>query len=55
LVERRCESIDVGLERLRAAFHHGDPEEVCSSVMIQLIGSSNVEDDTALLVFRRIE
>ena len=53
LVERRCEVIDVGLDRLRAAFFAGDPEEVCGSVMAQLIGSSSVEDDTALLVFRR--
>jgi phosphoserine phosphatase RsbU/P len=53
LVERRSEVIDVGLDRLRAAFFAGDPEEVCKSVMAQLIGSSSVEDDTALLVFRR--
>ena len=54
LVERRSEVIDVGLDRLRAAFFAGNPEEVCSSVMAQLIGSSRVEDDTALLVFRRM-
>jgi phosphoserine phosphatase RsbU/P len=54
LVERRSELIDVGLDRLRAAFFAGDPEEVCSSVMAQLIGSSSVADDTALLVFRRM-
>ena len=54
LVERRGESIDVGLARLRAAFSAGEPEEVCSSVMTQLIGSSNVSDDTTLLVFRRL-
>jgi phosphoserine phosphatase RsbU/P len=54
LIERRNESIDVGLERLRTAFHNGDPDIVCSSVMAQLIGSSNVQDDTALLVFRRM-
>jgi putative methionine-R-sulfoxide reductase with GAF domain len=54
LVERRSEVIDAGLERLRAAFFAGDPDEVCSSVMAQLIGSSNVEDDTAILVFRRV-
>ena len=53
LVERRSEVIDVGLDRLRAAFLAGDPEDVCKSVMAQLIGSSSVEDDTALLVFRR--
>jgi serine phosphatase RsbU (regulator of sigma subunit) len=54
LVERRSEVIDIGLDRLRAAFFAGDPEEVCKTVMAQLIGSSSVEDDTALLVFRRI-
>jgi len=55
LVERRGESIDVGLERLRGAFSAGEPEEVCKSVMSQLIGSTTVRDDTALLVFRRTE
>jgi serine phosphatase RsbU (regulator of sigma subunit) len=53
LIERRSESIDLGLERLRAAFRAGHPERVCASVMAQLIGSADVEDDTALLVFRR--
>jgi serine phosphatase RsbU (regulator of sigma subunit) len=53
LVERRSEVIDVGLDRLRAAFFAGHPEEVCSKVMEELIGSTRVEDDTALLVFRR--
>ena len=53
LVERRHEVIDVGLDRLRAAFFAGHPEEVCSTVMEELIGSTRVEDDTALLVFRR--
>ncbi len=54
LIERRSEPIDRGLERLRAAFYAGLPEDVCSSVMAQLIGSAAVEDDTALLVFRRV-
>ena len=53
LIERRGEPIDVGLERMRAAFFAGHPEAVCTSVMAQLIGSSSVHDDTALLVFRR--
>jgi phosphoserine phosphatase RsbU/P len=53
LVERRGESIDVGLERLRAAFSASEPDEVCSTVMTELIGSSAVFDDTTLLVFRR--
>ena len=53
LIERRGEPIDVGLERLRAAFYAGNPDDVCKSVMAQLIGSWTVHDDTALLVFRR--
>jgi sigma-B regulation protein RsbU (phosphoserine phosphatase) len=54
LIERRVEPIDRGLERLRAAFYAGDVEDVCRSVMADLIGSSTVEDDTVLLVFRRV-
>jgi serine phosphatase RsbU (regulator of sigma subunit) len=54
LIERRDEPIDVGLDRLRRASQCGDPENVCKAVMAQLIGSSSVRDDTALLVFRRV-
>jgi serine phosphatase RsbU (regulator of sigma subunit) len=53
LIERRRESIDEGMERLRGAFFAGPPEEVCANVMSELIGMSAVQDDTALLVFRR--
>jgi serine phosphatase RsbU (regulator of sigma subunit) len=53
LIERRRECIDEGMERLRVAFFAGPPEEVCSNVMSELIGLSAVQDDTALLVFRR--
>jgi serine phosphatase RsbU (regulator of sigma subunit) len=53
IIERRGEAIDQGLERLRAAFYAGSPEDVCRDVMSELIGSSTVQDDTALLVFRR--
>jgi serine phosphatase RsbU (regulator of sigma subunit) len=55
LVERRTESIDVGLERLRASFHAGPLQNVCSTVMAELIGSMTVDDDIALLAFRRLE
>ena len=55
LIERHDEAIDVGLERLRRVVYAGPPEEVCASVMAELIGSRTVEDDTALLVFRRVE
>jgi serine phosphatase RsbU (regulator of sigma subunit) len=54
LVERRGQSIDDGLEQLRTAFFAGDPEDVCAAVMSDLIGVSAVQDDTALLVFRRV-
>src|SRR5262249_33198195 len=55
LVERHGEGIDLGLERLRAAFCAGPPDVVSGTVMSELIGSATVEDDTALLVFRRVE
>ncbi len=54
LVERRRTSIDEGLERLRSAFHAGDVEEVCAAVMDELVGDEIVEDDTALLIVRRL-
>jgi sigma-B regulation protein RsbU (phosphoserine phosphatase) len=54
LIERRWRSIDEGLEQLRAAFFAGDPEDVCAAVMSDLIGTSAVQDDTALLVLRRV-
>ena len=53
LIERRLEPVGDGLERLRRAFRAGPPEEVCRVVMSELIGSSTVKDDTALLVVRR--
>ena len=53
LIERRGEPIDHGLDRLRTAFRAGAPETVCGLVMADMIGASTVEDDTALLVFRR--
>ena len=40
LIERQDEPLDVGLERLRRAMHAGPPDEVCGSVMAQLIGSA---------------
>ena len=39
LIERSGEPIDVGLERLRRVLHAGPPDEVCASVMAQLVGS----------------
>jgi sigma-B regulation protein RsbU (phosphoserine phosphatase) len=54
LIERRLEPVDEGLERLRRSFRAGPADAVCRVVMRDLIGSSMVEDDTALLVVRRL-
>lgn len=54
LVERRDEPLTTGLERLRQSFVAADAESVCNAVMSSLIGNRRVEDDTALLVVRRV-
>lgn len=54
LVERRAESIDVGLGRLRRAVSEAPtgPEELCSFLVNALLGDGRRDDDVALLVFR---
>lgn len=54
LVERRGETIDEGLERLRAATRADDPEVVCRTVMHHLVGGDIPTDDIALLALRRL-
>ncbi|MDG4825627.1 SpoIIE family protein phosphatase [Asanoa sp. WMMD1127] len=53
LIERRRESIDVGLDRLRATVWPGEPDEVCTALMLS-VGAERPSDDTALLAIRRI-
>jgi sigma-B regulation protein RsbU (phosphoserine phosphatase) len=53
LIERRGESLDVGLDRLRSAISPGAPDRVARDVMRQLVGDRVVSDDIALLVLRR--
>jgi sigma-B regulation protein RsbU (phosphoserine phosphatase) len=53
LVERRGESLDVGLERLRRATSVGAPDGVAREIMRQVIGNSIPRDDIALVVMRR--
>jgi phosphoserine phosphatase RsbU/P len=53
LVERRGESMDVGLARLRGAIDARDPEIVCRDVMLRLVGDIPTVDDVALLAMRR--
>jgi phosphoserine phosphatase RsbU/P len=53
LVERRGESLDQGLERLRQAVSAEAPSEVTRNIMRQCIGASVPGDDIALVVMRR--
>ena len=54
LVERRGESIDVGLERLRVAVSEGpgEPEQLVEHLIRQLVGTGERGDDIALLAVR---
>jgi sigma-B regulation protein RsbU (phosphoserine phosphatase) len=53
LVERRGESIDDGLERLRVAVPVESPDTACRIIMHQLVGTSSTTDDIALLAVQR--
>ncbi len=53
LVERRGESLDLGLERVRAATTAAGPETVARRVMDALIGSRAPQDDVAVLAAYR--
>jgi GAF domain-containing protein/anti-sigma regulatory factor (Ser/Thr protein kinase) len=54
LVERRGESIDVGLERLRAAALAGprDPEQLVEHILDAMVGTAERDDDIAILAVR---
>jgi GAF domain-containing protein/anti-sigma regulatory factor (Ser/Thr protein kinase) len=54
LVERRTESIDEGLERLRVAVEEapGDPERLVEHVLDAVVGSGGRRDDIAVLAVR---
>jgi sigma-B regulation protein RsbU (phosphoserine phosphatase) len=53
LVERRGESISVGLERLRSATTAGPPEQVATEIMRKVVADTIPEDDIALVVLHR--
>jgi anti-sigma regulatory factor (Ser/Thr protein kinase)/putative methionine-R-sulfoxide reductase with GAF domain len=53
LVERRGESITLGLERLRTALGTGSAEQRCATAMRSMLGGAEPQDDVALLVLRR--
>jgi GAF domain-containing protein/anti-sigma regulatory factor (Ser/Thr protein kinase) len=54
LVERRTESIDAGLERLRLAVEEapGDPERFVEHVLESVVGTGGRRDDIAVLAVR---
>jgi serine phosphatase RsbU (regulator of sigma subunit) len=54
LVERRGESLDLGLQRLASALVADEPETVCQKVMAALVGGETPGDDIALLAMRRV-
>jgi hypothetical protein len=51
LVERRRQSIEVGMEQLRTAVTDGPSNRAAHNIMRQLVGNTEPADDIALLVF----
>jgi serine phosphatase RsbU (regulator of sigma subunit) len=52
LIERRYESLDEGLERLRGTVRAGRANAVCRFVTETLIGAADPEDDVAVIAVR---
>jgi len=55
LVERRGVSLDARLQQLCEAVVPRPAEEVCTTVMVQLVGPDRPTDDIALLTLRRLD
>ena len=53
LVERRGESLDEGLERLRQATSPGPASRVAADIARRVIGRTVLQDDVALVVMER--
>jgi serine phosphatase RsbU (regulator of sigma subunit) len=53
LIERRGESLDIGIGRLCDAASPDPPDVVCASVMWRLVGKTVPRDDIALIALRR--
>ena len=53
LIERRGETLDVGLERLRDVTSPGAPERVAADIMRHLVGHTITTDDISLVVMGR--
>jgi sigma-B regulation protein RsbU (phosphoserine phosphatase) len=55
LIERRGESLEVGLERLRAAVRVGPPDVLAAEIMRAVVADTAPDDDIALVVMRRTD
>jgi serine phosphatase RsbU (regulator of sigma subunit) len=55
LVERRRQSLDVGLELLRATVTNAPADRVARDIMHRLVAEAAPIDDIALVVMRRTE
>jgi phosphoserine phosphatase RsbU/P len=53
LIERRDQSVDVGIERLCEAIPHAHPQVACTRIMGHLVGTNPPQDDIALVVIGR--
>jgi phosphoserine phosphatase RsbU/P len=53
LIERRSESLDVGIARLEAVVTADEPELVCRQVMHHLVGHEEPNDDIVVIAVRR--
>ncbi len=53
LVERRGESMEHGLDRLRTALTSGSAEQRCTAAIATMLADADPYDDVALLVLRR--
>jgi phosphoserine phosphatase RsbU/P len=53
LFERRGETLDVSLDRLRRAVRADRPDTVCRDVLRQLVGKSAPDDDIAMVAVQR--
>ena len=54
LVERRGQTLDAGMERLRSFVRAGDAEDVCRDVMHHLVGDEDTPDDIAVLAVQTL-
>ena len=54
LIERRGESLDEGMERLRGALSADSAEAVCRRLARTML-ENGVQDDVAIVAVRRIE